>query len=129
MAKIQCFEEIEAWQKAREITREIYLITSGGEIAKDFVLKDQLRRASLSIMSNIAEGFERGGNREFRQFLAMAKGSAGELKALLYAALDVGLLAQEQFHRLKNLAEEISRLLAGFLRYLKNSEHKGIKFK
>ncbi len=83
MAKIQCFEEIEAWQKAREITREIYLITSGGEIAKDFVLKDQLRRASLSIMSNIAEGFERGGNREFRQFLAMAKGSAGELKALL----------------------------------------------
>lgn len=129
MAKIQCFEEIEAWQKAREITKEIYFVTSEGEIAKDFVLKDQLRRASLSIMANIAEGFERGGNREFRQFLAMAKGSAGELKALLYTALDVGLMTQKQFQHLKDLTEQISRLLAGFLRYLKNSDHKGIKFK
>ena len=75
MAKIERFEEIDAWKKARELTKNIYEITGKGNISKDFALRDQLRRASMSIMANIAEGFERGGNKEFRQFLAVAKGS------------------------------------------------------
>jgi four helix bundle protein len=128
MAKIKRFEDIDAWKKARELTKAIYEVTAQGKIATDFSLRDQLRRASVSIMANIAEGFEREGNKEFRQFLAMAKGSVGEVKALLYVALDAGLASSEQFHRIMPLADETSRLLAGFLRYLKTSDKKGSKF-
>ncbi len=128
MAKIGRFEDIEAWKKGRELTKIIYEITTQGKLATDFSLRDQLRRASVSIMANIAEGFEREGNKEFRQFLAMAKGSAGEVKALLYVALDAGLTSLEQFDRIMALADETSRLLAGFLRYLKATEKKGSKF-
>jgi len=129
MAKIERFEDIDAWKKARELTKIIYEVTSQGKLATDFSLRDQLRRAAVSIMANIAEGFEREGNKEFRQFLAMAKGSAGEVKALLYVALDAGLTSSEQFQRISALADEASRLLAGFLRYLKASDMKGSKFK
>ena len=129
MAKIERFEDIEAWKKARELTKIIYEVTAQGKLTADFSLRDQLRRASMSIMANIAEGFEREGNKEFRQFLAMAKGSVGEVKALLYVALDAGLTSSEQVHRLMALADEASRLLAGFLRYLKASDKKGSKFK
>jgi len=129
MAKIERFEEIDAWKKARELTKIIYEITAQGNIAKDFALKDQLRRASMSIMANIAEGFERGGNKEFRQFLSMAKGSVGEVKAQLYVALDSGQIPLERFNSLMALANETSRLIAGFLRYLKDSDQKGSKFK
>jgi hypothetical protein len=80
MAKIERFEDIDAWKKARELTKIIYEVSAQGKIAADFSLKDQLRRASASIMANVAEGFEREGNKEFRQFLAMAKGSVGEVK-------------------------------------------------
>ena len=128
MAKIERFEEIEAWKKARELTKIIYEVTSQGKLATDFSLRDQLRRAAVSIMANIAEGFEREGNKEFRQFLAMAKGSVGEVKALLYVALDAGLTSAEQCQRISALADEASRLLAGFLRYLKTSDKKGSKF-
>ena len=129
MAKIDRFEDIEAWQKGRELTKFIYKITEQGDIAKDFALKDQLRRASISIMGNIAEGFERAGNKEFKQFLAMAKGSVGEVKSHLYVALDSGRMSQKDFNQLMALADETSRLIAGFLRYLKDSDHKGSKFK
>ncbi len=129
MAKIERFEDIEAWQKGRELAKIIYKITAQGDIARDFALKDQLRRASVSIMANIAEGFEREGNKEFKQFLAMAKGSVGEVKSHLYVALDAGTMSQKDFNQLMALADEISRLIAGFLRYLKNSDHKGSKFK
>ncbi len=129
MAKIERFEDIDAWQKGRELTKIIYKITAQGDIAKDFALKDQLRRASVSIMANIAEGFEREGNKEFRQFLAMAKGSVGELKSHLYVALDAGTMTEQDFNQLMALADETSRLIAGFLRYLKDSDHKGSKFK
>ena len=129
MAKIERFEDIEAWKKALELTKIIYEVTAQGKLTADFSLRDQLRRASMSIMANIAEGFEREGNKEFRQFLAMAKGSVGEVKALLYVALDDGLTSSEQVHRLMALADEASRLLAGFLRYLKASDKKGSKFK
>jgi four helix bundle protein len=128
MGRIERFEDIEAWKKARELTKIIYEVTAQGKLAADFALRDQLRRASVSIMANIAEGFEREGNKEFRQFLATAKGSAGEVKALLYVALDAGLTSTEQFQRLSALADEASRLLAGFLRYLKTSDKKGSKF-
>jgi four helix bundle protein len=128
MAKIERFEDIEAWKKARELTKIIYEVTAQGKLATDFSLRDQLRRASVSIMANIAEGFERGGNKEFRQFLATAKGSAGEVKTLLYVALDAGLTSTEQFQRISALADEASRLLAGFQRYLKTSDKKGSKF-
>jgi four helix bundle protein len=128
MGKIERFEDIEAWKKARELTKIIYGVTSQGKIATDFSLKDQLRRAAISVMANIAEGFEREGNKEFRQFLAMAKGSVGEVKALLYVALDAGLTSSEQFDRIMALADETSRLLAGFLRYLKATDKKGSKF-
>jgi four helix bundle protein len=128
MAKIERFEDIDAWKKARELTKIIYEVTAQGKLATDFSLRDQLRRAAVSIMANIAEGFEREGNKEFRQFLATAKGSAGEVKALLYVALDAGLTSTEQFQRISALADEASRLLAGFLRYLKTSDKKGSKF-
>ena len=129
MAKIERFEDIDAWKKARELTKVIYEVTAQGKLAADFSLKDQLRRAAVSILANIAEGFEREGNKEFRQFLAMAKGSVGEVKALLYVALDAGLTSSEQFQKISALADEASRLLAGFLRYLKTSDMKGSKFK
>ncbi|MFA4903940.1 MAG: four helix bundle protein [Desulfobaccales bacterium] len=128
MSKIERFEDIEAWKKARELTKSIYELTSQGKLATDFSLKDQFRRASVSIMANIAEGFEREGNKEFRQYLAMAKGSVGEVKALLYVALDAGFLPLEKINQIMALSDETSRLLAGFLRYLKASDKKGSKF-
>jgi four helix bundle protein len=129
MRRIERFEDIEAWKKARELTRKIYELSDRGNLARDFGLKDQLKRSSISIMSNIAEGFERDGDNEFRQFLSIAKGSVGELKAQLYVAIDAGLISTEEFSGLMSLSDETSRLIAGFMRYLKHSSHKGIKFK
>src|ERR1044071_8834864 len=88
MSTFQSFEDIEAWQKARELTRRVYEVSEVGAFARDFGLRDQIRRASVSALSNIAEGFERSGTGEFIQFLSAAKGSAGEVRAQLYVALD-----------------------------------------
>ena len=129
MAKIERFEEIEAWQKGRELSKAIYAVTGQGGFARDFGLRDQMRRAAVSVMSNIAEGFDRGGNREFVQFLSIAKGSAAEVQAQLYVALDAGYIDQEQFDSLYHLATDIGRLIGGFIRYLSNSEYKGAKYK
>ena len=96
---ISRFEDIEAWKKAREVTRDIYDFTKEGAFAKDFALRDQIRRATISIMSNIAEGFERSGDREFIQFLSVAKGSCGETRAQLYAAFDQQYLTDDEFGR------------------------------
>lgn len=128
MASIEKFEDIEAWQKARELTREIYRVTNRGTFAKDFGLRDQIRRASVSIMSNIAEGFGRGGNREFIQFLSMAKGSVSEVQAQLYVAVDVGYLTKDQFQQLYSLSQSTGNLIGGFIRYLTKSADKGVKF-
>ncbi len=100
MNKIQRFEDIIAWQKARKLTREIYACSRAGEFAKDFGLKDQVQRASVSCMSNIAEGYERGGDKEFVQFLSNSKGSCAEVKSDLYVALDQRYLTQIQFDQL-----------------------------
>jgi four helix bundle protein len=128
MSVIRCFEEIESWKKARELTGIIYDLTSEGTFARDFGLKDQLRRASVSVMSNIAEGFERGGNREMLQFLSLAKGSIGEVRSQLYVALDAGYISREQHEKLHEQTCEIGRLISGFMRYLNGSEMKGHKF-
>jgi four helix bundle protein len=128
MASIEKFEDIEAWQKARELTREIYRVTNQGAFAKDFGLRDQIRRASVSIMSNIAEGFGRGGNREFIQFLSMAKGSVSEVQAQLYVAVDAGYITKDQFHQLYSLSPSTGNLIGGFIRYLTKSADKGVKF-
>ena len=122
MARIERFENIEAWKMARELTGQVYEITSTGRFARDFGLKDQMRRAAVSIMSNIAEGFERGGDKEFIHFLAIAKGSCGEVRAQLYVALDQVYVTQEQWESAYNKAVEVSRLISGFIKYLRESE-------
>lgn len=128
MGAIKRFEDIEAWKKARELNREVYRITRSDPFARDFALRDQIRRASISVMSNIAEGYERDGNAEFRQFLYIAKGSAGEVRSQLYAALDAEYIDDATFQRLTALAGEVTRLLAGFIRYLERSDLDGRKF-
>ena len=128
MATFKTFEDIEAWQRSRELTKAIYEVTSQGTFARDFGLKDQIRKASVSIMSNIAEGFERSGNKEFIQFLATAKGSAGEVRAQLYVALDQGYVEQSVFRELNQSATKIS-MLSGLMRYLRSTDIKGTKFK
>lgn len=129
MATIKQFEDIEAWQRARSLTRDIYLCSKVGAFARDFGLRDQIRRASVSIMSNIAEGFERGGRLELMQFLAIAKGSAGEVEAQLYVALDQHYIDEREFSSLKAQAQSTKRLIAGFMKYLRGSEIKGQKYK
>ncbi len=129
MATFQRFEDIEAWQKARELTREIYKVSQKEPFLKDFGLRDQIRRASVSIMSNIAEGFERSGTGEFMQFLSMAKGSTGEVKAQLYVAVDQEYLDDKTFDRLYMLTAEISKMIAGLMNYIRTSKIKGIKYK
>jgi len=129
MSAIEIFEDIQAWQKARELTKAIYALSNDGQFARDFGLRDQIRRASVSIMSNIAEGFGRGGNKEFIQFLSTAKGSASEVQAQLYVALDAGYINQEQFQKLYSETEATARMIAGLLRYLQNSDFKGAKYK
>jgi four helix bundle protein len=127
--KIKKFEDIESWKKSRRLTNEIYRATAIGEFARDFGLKDQLRRATVSILSNIAEGFERGGDKEFSQFLSIAKGSCGEVRAQLYVALDQGYFSTEAFDRLSKNAIEITELLAGLMRYLKSSDLRGNRYR
>ncbi|MDE3085054.1 MAG: four helix bundle protein, partial [Verrucomicrobiota bacterium] len=100
MATFKRFEDIEAWQRAREISRQLYALTNNGAFARDFGLRDQVRRASVSVMANIAEGFGRGGNREFSQFLAHSRGSLAELKSHLYVALDAGFMDETAFREL-----------------------------
>ena len=129
MASIERFEDIAAWQKARELTRQIYRVTKSAEFSRDFGLRDQVRRAAVSIMSNIAEGFGRGGDKEFSQFLAVAKGYVGEVQAQLYVALDVGYIDKTMFSQLYSLAEETGKLTGGFMKYLQQSTLKGSKYK
>lgn len=129
MTTIERFEDIEAWQLAREMTKAIYAISNDGAFARDFGLRDQIRRASVSIMSNIAEGFERGGDKEFFQFVSLAKGSSGEVRAQLYVALDAGYIDQQTFSQLSDIATQINRMLAGLMKYLRSSELKGSKYK
>ncbi len=129
MATFQKFEEIDAWQKARKLTNEIYQVSGVGRFARDFGLKDQLRRASVSIMSNIAEGYDRSGTGEFVQSLAIAKGSAAEVRCQLYVALDQGYIDDQHFEALKELATETGMMIGGLMNYLRRSGYKGTKYR
>lgn len=126
---VKRFEDLQCWQKARNLNNGIYELTSDGRFARDFALRDQIRKASISILSNIAEGFERGGDREFLQFLAIAKGSCGEVRAQLYIALDQQYVAPDAFKLLRGSVEEIGRLISGLMKYLGSSQLKGSKYK
>ena len=128
MATIQKFEDIQAWQQARELTRRIYAGTRQGAFAKDYGLRDQVQRAAVSVMANIAEGFERDGRRVFIQFLSQAKGSCGEVRSRLYVALDQQYLPAEESQGLSEMALAISRMLSGLMTYLRKSENRGRKF-
>ncbi|MGA2937936.1 MAG: four helix bundle protein [Syntrophobacteraceae bacterium] len=120
MTKIERFEDIEAWQKARKLASSVYAVSNHGPFSRDFGLRDQIRRAAVSIMSNVAEGFERGGSVEFRRFLSIAKGSAGEVNAQLYVAFDAELIDKARFDSLYRMATETGSLIGGFMRYLTN---------
>src|SRR3990170_3191890 len=113
MSKIERFEDLIAWQKARALTRAIYEVTRQGSFAKDFGLSGQIQRAAVSIMSNIAEGFERGGRGEFHQFLCTAKASCAEVRSQLYVAFDIGYLDSDKFSKLLAQAEEVGRIVGG----------------
>ena len=113
MAKIERFEDFIAWQKARTLTARIYKITNEGAFSRDFSLRDQIRRASSSIMANIAEGFERGGHSEFEHFLSIAKASCAELRSHLYIAIDAGHLTEADFNSLLRDAAEVGQIIGG----------------
>lgn len=120
MGTIERFEDIEAWRDARELVRNVYQITSQGRLERDFGLRDQLRRAAVSTMSNIAEGFERGSNREFIRFLYFAKGSAGEVRSQLYVAVDLDYVDQQKADEINERVQTISRRVSGLIKYLKS---------
>ncbi|MFP4642341.1 MAG: four helix bundle protein [Chloroflexota bacterium] len=120
MAKIERFEDIEAWKAAREVARRAYDISRSGEFARDFALRDQVQRAAVSIMANIAEGFDSGSNREFLKFLNYALRSATELQSHLYVALDQGYLNEEEFETLFAVVDKCKSLISGFSRYLRS---------
>ena len=123
-SKVEKFEDLIAWQKARLLTAEVYRVTSAGEFAKDYGLKDQIRRAAVSIMSNIAEGFERGKPSEFHQFLSIAKSSCAEVRSQLYIALDARYLSQNTFSQLMAQAVEVGYILGGLRKAVEQNRDK-----
>lgn len=125
MARVDRFEDLIAWQKARRLTQEVYRLSGEPAFASDRALRDQIRRASVSIMSNIAEGFERARRREFHQYLSTAKASCAEVRSHLYVALDAGHLKKEAFSSTLALAEEVGRILGG-LRASVAADHSAI---
>lgn len=129
MAKIEKFEDLQVWMLARVISQNIWLLFETTSLGKDFELKNQMSRSSGSIMDNIAEGFERRGNREFIQFLCIAKGSCGELRSQLYRALDRNHISKEQFEEIAGKTSHENQKLGSFISYLNSSEYRGTKFK
>ena len=126
MATFKTFEEIEAWKKARELTKRVYRASGKGSFARDFGLRDQIRRASVSIMSNIAEGHDRSGTGEFIQFLAVATGSASEVRSQLYVAVDQNYIGATDFDQLSELVAETGRMIGGLMKYLAASGYRGL---
>jgi four helix bundle protein len=128
MAKIEKFEDLEIWNKSREICIDIETLFETTNLGKRFSMKDQMDRSSGSNMDNIAEGFERNGNREFVNFLSFSKGSCGELKSQLYRALDKNLISQSEFDNLSVKIELVKNKIGAFMKYLNSTEIKGLKF-
>ena len=128
MATITRFEDLEIWQEARRLAKEIHFISIETELKTDFRFRDQIKAASGSVMDNIAEGFERNGNLEFLQFLSIAKGSAGEIRSQLYRVLDFNYINEEKFTILKIDYENLSGKINNFISYLNKKDFKGTKF-
>jgi four helix bundle protein len=124
MSPFKKFEEILAWQKARQLCKEIYLITNTGKFGNDFSLKDQIRRSRVSVMANIAEGFDRRGDKEFARFLNISKASLSEVKSHLYVDYDVDYLTDEKLNFLFPQIEEVGKLISGSIKYLKEPKTK-----
>jgi four helix bundle protein len=121
MSRIERFEDLIAWQKARLLAKQVYAVTKSGEFQRDFGLSSQMQRAAVSILSNIAEGHERAGSAEYARFLSTAKGSCAELRAQLYVAFDVGYIDEAQFGELMSAVLEVGRLLFGLRAAVINS--------
>ena len=129
MATINRFEDLEIWQEARRLAKEIYILSEETKLKTDFKLKEQIKGSSGSVMDNIAEGFERDGNLEFRQFLSIAKGSSGESRSQIYRLYDYGIIDEEKFNELKDDYLTLSSKIKNFITYLNKQDFKGNKFK
>ncbi len=128
MATIKHFEELEIWKMSRILCVEIYNIITKTELRNDYKLKEQINGSSGSVMDNIAEGFERNGNKEFRQFLSISKASCGETQSQLYRVLDRNYIDKEKFNELQELTTQLRKKIGSFIKYLNNNEYKGHKF-
>jgi len=119
--KVNSFEDLQVWKDSRILVKSIYQLTSDGKFSKDFGLREQIQRASVSIMNNIAEGFERNNNKEYIKFLGYSKGSAGEVRSMLYVATDLGYISQDSFNMHYEMAISIITQISNFIKYLKKS--------
>jgi len=129
MTSVKSFENLKIWQEARQLTKFIYKLTSKPSFNRDYSLKNQIRRAAVSVSSNIAEGFERGGKEELIYFLYIAKGSCGEVRTQLYLSYDLDYISAQEFNVLKEKCKHLSSLIYYFIESIKVSKYKGLKFK
>jgi four helix bundle protein len=128
MAGFKSFEDMDVWKLARSLSLKVYKLSSRQPFFNDFALRDQIRRAVISISSNMAEGFEREGNKEFVQFLSIAKASTAEVRSQLYLAFDLGYINNEEFEQLKLETLNVGKTISGLIKYLRSSELKGSKY-
>ena len=125
---VQNFEDLNVWKQARLLIQEVYRLTKTEKFSRDFGLRDQIQRAAISVMSNIAEGFERGGNQEFTQFLYVAKASCGEVRSQLYVALDQGYVTHDETEKLRQSFKRLSGMISNLITYMRQSQMRGEKF-
>jgi four helix bundle protein len=125
---IKRFEDLEIWKEARELSKLVYKITSIGQFSTDYKFRDQIRASAGSAMDNISEGFDRGGNKEFYQFLSVSRGSAGEVRSQSYRAFDNGYITEEKLNELLELSDSLSRKTYNLMKHIKNSDIKGVKY-